>query len=222
MFLLDPRRMGGWRAPVKANREPRSHGRHLFRDDKAEMGISMMIVYVSLVLVAAVAGAVLIQNGAKLREKSERTGSEVARQVSSNINFISAQGQRAAAPSDLEELNILITPAAASAPIDLFRATVLIQKGDLTQGYGYTDLAAASALFNTTELRDVDGSHVAGAPSMNSGDLIYINIDLTADAMEFAPRDSVKITIFPEVGNALPILIEVPAGFGNSLVIPLA
>jgi archaellin len=205
---------------VKANRQPRTRGPRLLIDDtKAEQGISMMIVYVSLVLVAAVAGAVLIQNGAKLREKSERTGTEVARQVSSNMNFISAQGQRAAPVGDLDTLNLLITPAAASAPIDLFKATVLIQKGDLSVGYNYTDQPAGSTRFNTTELRDVDDSHAAGSPNMNSGDLIYVNIDLAADGMEFAPRDVVTVTIFPEVGNALPIHLDTPAGFGDSLVI---
>jgi len=205
---------------VKANRAPGTRG--LFSDEKAEQGISMMIVYVSLVLVAAVAGAVLIQNGAKLREKSERTGSEVARQISSNMNFVSAQGQRPAAPGDLETLNILISPAAASAAIDLFKATVMLQKGDLSMNYAYSDLGPGSQLFGTTEVRDIDDSHTAAEPLMNTGDLIYIDIDLTADTMEFAPRDIVSITIFPEVGNALPIHFEVPSSFGDDLVVPLS
>lgn len=193
----------------------------MVNDDRAEQGISMMIVYVSLVLVAAVAGAVVIQNAAKLREKSERTGAEVARQISSNLQLISARGERATTADDLDTLVLLISPAAASAPLDLFRLSVLVQVGDLSKGYLYTDAAPGSGLFNTTELRDIDDSHQPGQPLMNSGDLIYVNIDLSADGLSLAARDIAEITIFPEVGTPVPITIEAPSSFGDDLVVSL-
>jgi len=58
------------------------------RDDIGSIGIGAMIVFIALILVAAVASAVIIQTGEKLQQNAQQTGSDTQEEIGGKINII--------------------------------------------------------------------------------------------------------------------------------------
>lgn len=59
-------------------------------DTLAAIGIGAMIVFIALVLVAAVASAVIIQTGEKLQQNAQQTGSDTQQEIGGKISIITA------------------------------------------------------------------------------------------------------------------------------------
>lgn len=59
---------------------------------KAEMGVGTLIVFIAMLLVAAVAAGVLIQTAGALQEKSLATGQQARAQISTNARVIEVSG----------------------------------------------------------------------------------------------------------------------------------
>ena len=57
-------------------------------NDWGSIGIGAMIVFIALILVAAVAGAVIIQTGEKLQQNAQQTGSDTQEEIGGKINII--------------------------------------------------------------------------------------------------------------------------------------
>ena len=65
------------------------------RDNLAAIGIGAMIVFIALILVAAVASAVIIQTGEKLQQNAQQTGDDTQREIGGKITINSAYIQDA-------------------------------------------------------------------------------------------------------------------------------
>ena len=59
-------------------------------DNWAAIGIGAMIVFISLILVAAVASAVIVQTAEKLQQNAQRTGDDTSDELSGKISIQSA------------------------------------------------------------------------------------------------------------------------------------
>jgi len=85
------------------------------RDSVAAIGIGAMIVFIALVLVAAVASAVIIQTGEKLQQNAQQTGSDTQQEIGGKISIITAWvGDQT---GGAEEIVLVVETAAGSEPI---------------------------------------------------------------------------------------------------------
>ena len=76
------------------------------KDSKGLMGVGTLIVFIAVILVAAVAATVLISVSSSLQQKSLDTGSQAEEGVATGAEVISVMGTDGATGHDLEKFEI--------------------------------------------------------------------------------------------------------------------
>ena len=202
-----------------------SRRKTLNEDSAAQVGIGTMIVFIATVLVAAIAAGVLISTSSDLQEKSAKTGSDATEQVASNLDISSVVGVRdATSDAGLKDLQVFVALAPGASEVDLEQLKIQLTDGDELITLDYAAAASATE-FAASAIRDADSSFSASQPVMNEGDLVQIDIDLSTAAgidMEFEPRDDVKLTMLPEVGNPVEVAFDTPNSYGSKRIMELS
>ncbi|MCS3924566.1 archaellin/type IV pilin N-terminal domain-containing protein [Methanosalsum natronophilum] len=197
---------------MKANRKL-----NFRKNNKGQVGIGTLIIFIAMVLVAAVAASVLIQTSGVLQQRAQQTGSEATQEVSSNIDIKSIEGVRASHTDDglsdtVDLLRLQLGLQAGSSPVDLNQLVVTITDGSVTNTLTYideehvkdddswtdnlerimTDDDAATTEFAANDIRDEDESFNQENPVMNTGDLVNLYI---ASASEEGSGEGYSIEI---------------------------
>jgi flagellin FlaB len=98
---------------------------NVFDDDRsrAQVGIGTLIVFIAMVLVAAIAAGVLINTAGFLQTQAEDTGTSSTEQVADNLNVITEVGN-VSANDTVNELRVGVQPSAGADDINLAELTI--------------------------------------------------------------------------------------------------
>ena len=187
---------------------------------KAEMGVGTLIVFIAMLLVAAVAAAVLLQTVGSLQEKSLSTGQQAKTQISTNAEVIevSATDGRDTKLNDFQEL-MKLSPGSDAIKLSQVlltfntkdRTSTLKYRGinskchkNNTDGYNTWNEEELGEITNTTWTRleeDLDDDGYDDFVKVNSTHIIFnlssaglINVSLDKDISN-ASGTSVTISI---------------------------
>jgi len=188
----------------------------IVKDNQADVGIGTLIVFIAMVLVAAVAAAVLIQTSGVLQQKAQQTGKEATTEVASNLKIVSVVGTTDPAQTYVQSLNVTIELSAGGDNIDMSKVVVKYINESTTSILTLGGLS--NTMFNYTEDR-------VGTGSINnvtqSGDLGRITLDLNQMSQNLYPRKKGTIQIIPESGTMVIKDVIAPATFGTSTQVQL-
>ena len=92
-------------------------------EDRGQVGIGTLIIFIAMVLVAAVAAGVLINTAGMLEAKASDTSTDAQSQVSNHIVAVSATGEVNANGTGVNKVNITLMQAAGAGAIDLSKAS---------------------------------------------------------------------------------------------------
>jgi len=95
-------------------------------DERGQVGIGTLIVFIAMVLVAAIAAGVLINTAGFLQSKGAATGEEASAQVSNRINVVSAYGNVSTSGGSevVDYANLTVRQAAGADNINLSKSTI--------------------------------------------------------------------------------------------------
>ena len=125
-------------------------------NDWGSIGIGAMIVFIALILVAAVASAVIIQTGEKLQQNAQQSGSDTQQEISGKISIITVWvGDQGAGA---EEITMVFELAPGSEPIadDAVHWAVICDDGAGTPAVVDGDLSASTELDGATGVAQFD------------------------------------------------------------------
>ncbi|ELZ49059.1 flagellin domain-containing protein [Halorubrum distributum JCM 9100] len=144
----------------------------LSEDERGQVGIGTLIVFIAMVLVAAIAAGVLINTAGFLQSQAEATGQESTDLVSDRIEVVSTTGivTSNADDGDLQSIRVVITTAPGADDIDL-NETVIQAVGP--QGEETLTLADT-----------VDGSTTAGSFNIDDSEITSQDSAVLNDANE--------------------------------------
>ena len=106
--------------PKHASKQKKS----LQKDEIGMVGIGTLIVFIAMILIAAVAASVLITTSENLQQRARSVGTQTIREVSSGIQIDEITGLTDQNRTKIEYLAISIRPRAGSKEIDLQMVTV--------------------------------------------------------------------------------------------------
>jgi len=93
----------------------------LDEEERGQVGIGTLIVFIAMVLVAAIAAGVLINTAGFLQTQAEATGEESTSQVSDRLQVVSQSGNVTDGSSSrvVDQLNITVAQSPGAGNIDL-------------------------------------------------------------------------------------------------------
>ena len=191
---------------------------HLTDDDRGQVGIGTLIIFIALVLVAAVAAGVLVQTSGLLQAQAENTGQDAQSEVGNQISVVSATGTVADSTDNVTQVDLVVKKSAGSDPIDLSQATI-----------EYTSGGASATLTHNNGVGVANGenfttSGIGGASDTimsNNGDRITVTISANdiegnGNAAEgLSPGNEATLRIVDQSGATTIYGVNVPDSVGG-------
>jgi len=176
--------------------------------ERGQVGIGTLIVFIAMVLVAAIAAGVLINTAGFLQTQAEDTGTESTEQVADSLNVITEVGN-VSGSDKINEVRIGVQPAAGADDINLAELTVQYVSDDefanLVVGNDTTtsdDTATGDTAPTDINVADSGGNRASGDERYNISVITAENED---DVVMTDNADRYEIVI-PVNGTADPSL----------------
>ncbi len=178
-------------------------------EERGQVGIGTLIVFIALVLVAAIAAGVLINTAGFLQNQAESTGQESSDQVSNSVNIVSSTGE--VNGSTVETVSITVAKSPGSDPIDM------------------TDVQFELLDTSATTFDSTDGGVTLKQTKANSNtlaqssDRITIVVDLTSSSFDSAldEGDDAEFKIITDSGSTTTEVLNVPDPIGDKSAVVL-
>jgi len=179
------------------------------RDRRADIGIGTMIVFIAMVLVAAVAAAVLISTANQVREQATSTGDQAINNVAAGFIKQGVTGY-VATDTKVASINITLRLAAGSPDINMNNVVVKVIMGTSATTLTFEDTAASYlATYLATMPLDIAPLWTTNQV-VTQGDLLNIEvggIGTTPWDLGMSPLTYMQVIITPAFGQ--PTMIEV-------------
>lgn len=183
------------------------------KSTKAEMGVGTLIIFIAMLLVAAVAAGVLLQTAGSLQQKALVTGQQTRGEVSTNVRVIEVSavdgGDR-----NIENFTMQAKLSPGSEPIKL---------GDITLTFNTVDRALTLTYSNSSNFTDSAANAIAGngtfgveylieganylEGNLDRGDVIRIS---WAAIDPIGEDNRVRINFIPKIGTATLVEFTTP------------
>ncbi|WP_144925642.1 archaellin/type IV pilin N-terminal domain-containing protein [Halorubrum salsamenti] len=183
----------------------------LDEEERGQVGIGTLIVFIAMVLVAAIAAGVLINTAGFLQTQAEATGQESTSQVSDRLQVVSTSGNVTATNDGINELDFVVALAPGSSPVDLQETTAefIGQDGQATFDLNDNDVAEVT----TTDIIGTDKGNIL----TDNSDRVNINIVLNGSASgadidyaQLAEGERLTVTFTTAAGATTTKEIRVP------------
>ncbi len=137
-----------------------------FKDRKAQVGIGTLIIFIAMILVAAVAAGVLLKTSGGLQQKATVTGEQATKEVSTNIKVTNVVGYSNDSTSNKQIRAIILTAQLASGSGDVKYSDIVLT---YQEGNTYVSgIAYNSTISLSSSLYSKSGDIISGIENMNA------------------------------------------------------
>ncbi|WP_126662328.1 archaellin/type IV pilin N-terminal domain-containing protein [Haloterrigena salifodinae] len=177
-------------------------------NERGQVGIGTLIVFIAMVLVAAIAAGVLINTAGSLQSQASDTGSETQQTVANQIEVVHAVAENDTAGGTFEQLNLTVKKSAGADVIDLTSVTVQYtdNEGSLTLAHNST--VDSAPYFNTTAATTESDKN--SLTDTSDRVVIGINLGLGDNPSVLEPGDSATVEIVDQSGAKFTYGVTMP------------
>ena len=209
-------------------------------DEEGDMGIGTMILFIAMVLVAAVAAALLISTASELNQQAQETGRIAQQEVASGFVVVDKFGVvDASTPNEVDDIYLKMRLSAGSPVVDMDNVVIEVQtqngEASLILDSDGTDTSSSEYAVETATndvhgvIRDPEGQYgsaASGKHIVSQGTIILVHIDIET-AMGGAgngleAQDVLHIKIIPKHGAPTYEQINVPEVIWDNAYVALS
>jgi len=174
---------------LRPNRTGRACSTMFNTDNRGQVGIGTLIVFIAMVLVAAIAAGVLINTAGLLQAQAQQTGEETTAEVSDVVQIQEVVGSDVASSDyfntdglsengEINLLNVSVRLASGSDPINMSQASYTISspRGNATVISGNN----RTTPIQHTAVQSLNASDDEKSVLKEQQDLLLVQIDLAA------------------------------------------
>ncbi|WP_158853460.1 archaellin/type IV pilin N-terminal domain-containing protein [Halorhabdus sp. CUG00001] len=182
------------------------------RNERAQVGIGTLIVFIAMVLVAAIAAGVLINTAGFLQSSAEESGEQAAEQVTNRLVEVNTVGNVSDAGT-INEVNMTVRLAPGSNDVNLNDTTIQwVTTSESSQFVSDRLDNTQYATFNWSTLRD-DANSIQSDDTLNDPvDRAILDISLGNGNQpgELDAGGSVEVQIDTRSGGQTSVTLVVP------------
>ncbi|MBN2880524.1 hypothetical protein JXM83_00585 [Candidatus Woesearchaeota archaeon] len=171
---------------------------------KAEMGIGTLVLFIAMILVAAIAAGVLIQTATTLQSKALETGSRSTSQIGTALTTIVVYGEDASVDNSVETLyqNVKLTPG--SEFVNLNDSVITVDLKDSSAELVYDSTEPCNSSVNSTKFsaRYLKNGSEHRAGYVVTGDVVQLCYKTPNSVRE---DSTFRITFIPKVGSVMTV-----------------
>jgi len=178
---------------------------------KGDQGIGTLIIFIAMILVAAVAAGVLIQTASSLQSKSLDVGRQSQEKITTSIEVMQVFVNDTAdhqIDSNSDMFHVVVRLGSGSDPIKLDDMLVKLDIKGAAQTLSYATGAESNTTYSVTGLKGYDTTGY-----LKSGDLVEIKFITTAIITE---SDTMTIRLAAKNGAVQPVQITTPSSMTHS------
>jgi flagellin-like protein len=183
-------------------------------DERGQVGIGTLIVFIAMVLVAAIAAGVLINTAGFLQSKGAATGEEASAQVSNRIDVVSAYGNVTGEAVDFA--NLTVRQAAGADNINLSKSTIQWIGPDEAITLTHNPSAANGTEFATESIKGENTDVL-----VDQSDRIKIVMDAGQITNNLGAGDEVQLTLTTQYGSKTTYWANVPESLKDKNAVKL-
>jgi len=176
--------------------------------DRGQVGIGTLIIFIAMVLVAAVAAGVLINTAGMLEAKASDTSTDAQSQVSNHIVAVSATGEVNDNGTGVNKVNITLMQAAGAGDIDLSKASF----------EWVSDSAAVTLSHDDSAVSLINMSGDSNTTLNDRSDRIRVSINVTDSLVEgtyLAEGEEAMLQIVDQSGAKTLYGVNVPQSISD-------
>lgn len=183
---------------------------------KAEMGMGTLIIFITMILVAAIAAAVLISTTSSLQNKALETGSATTQEVGTSMNVLEIYGEDGSEDETVEGFATILKLSAGSDSIRFQDLLVSLSLSDVSEDYAYNDSGfTCEDISNSTTANSTFGyvvEYSLEGPNNREG---FLTPGEVAKVCFGSPRavgetERIRLSVIPRVGTPNTIETSLP------------
>jgi archaeal flagellin FlaB len=187
----------------------------VLKNTKGAQGIGTLIIFIAMILVAAVAAGVLIQTASSLQSKSLDVGRQSQEKITTDIEVVQVY---ATDTSDgtingtgIDTVTMVVRLGSGSAPIKLSDLLIKMDTRAGSQTLNATNVAASQISYNVSYISG--GGNAVADGYLSTGDLAEINFLNANDVRE---GETATIRLLTKNGAVKPVDLTTPSAMTQS------
>jgi len=189
-------------------------------EERGQVGIGTLIVFIAMVLVAAIAAGVLVNTAGFLQATAEEAGQESVDKVTNRVEVVNEHGT-VGTDGTISNISLTVRLAAGSSAVDMDSTSIKYLSDDkvttlTNSSEGFDDPAGNASRFNLTAVEETDTDDSFGV--LNSGADRYV-VTINASAIETSESnrfegldtgDQIRLDVTSQTGGTTQVILTMP------------
>ena len=188
-------------------------------ENRAQVGIGTLIVFIAMVLVAAIAAGVLVNTAGFLQATAEDTGQESVDQVTERLDVINEHATVNSSGDGIAYLNLTVGLASGAGAVDMDDTTIkYVSDSNVATLTNSSTTSAGESNFKVTPVKGTDADDSYGVLNSNEDryEVVISATDIESSSGGLAASETVQLEITTQSGGTTEVVLTMPDQLAGS------